>query len=253
MSFETICNMKRASPSSKRRWGQMVTAVVMLVWPILGAHASSHRACDFEVSWSSLVKLETNGASRGFTKEDQRHLRGIRRCYLSIPQKSVMFLTAKLAGLNAADSADKALLASQSDWTGVRYFVVDVLASSFNMVSGDLRSRIVDAIVHSYTPSSYGAEDLRTLNSALLRIGRPGVPAFAVLAESDAPPVRCSAMDVLNAIAVHSGSTRKPPSLSCKDDVTSSGTKVQEWKRWWSTHGKLITIPSVIATNQAGD
>ncbi len=245
--------------SAKRLAGFLRAASCLLVLSCGVAPAS-----DLESRFARLEALSIRIGQKGADSKSNIELRQIRDFFVLGKDEAGVFLIDKLRVMNEeerrflAGSADPLMgvayvqnLREHGKTTLTKYYVCAILADAFPRLSPPVQGQVLESISASYTPSSYGQEDMQALHFALLRIGPQAVPQLLRLAASCSEPVRCGVMRVLNSIAedaqkaVSSEALRVPPNLDCKGKLENRSQALERWTVWWNDVGRKAPFSEI--------
>jgi len=169
------------------------------------------------------------------------------------------FLIAKLDEMNAdelrfiAGSADPAKgfeyvshLVGQGKSNISKFMVCHILADAYPQLSAEVRLASLRAISASFTPSTYGREDLSALKHALYRTGRDGIPILLEKTNHRDEWLRCGVCDDLNDLAKNlSAGNSPPPTLDCKEPAGKRESNTKIWMNWWNATGSRAPFREV--------
>jgi len=193
----------------------------------------------------------------GSTQSSFAAMEKSKNIFVDYKDPAAWFLIAKLEEMNADElrfiggSADPMKgfeyvghLVGQGKSNILKYMVCHILADAYPQLSPEVRLASLRAISASFTPSTYGREDLSALKHALYRIGRDGMPILLEKANHRDEWLRCGVCDDLNDLAKDlSAGTSPPPTLDCKGPASKRESNSKIWMNWWNDHGSKQPFP----------
>jgi hypothetical protein len=253
-------------PLHYKKYGKdslIVRAIVLIIPLILffGVWPSnlfvSAQPYDFEGEYEQLQKLELKMLGSGANTATWRELRTIRNYFFQAGDPGAKFLVEKLRAINederkflhGSEEFDvhvaqyMMLMKEQGRSALTKYDLGYILADMFGRTSRDTRTAILNELVASYTPSTYG--DHGALDFDLDRIGRPAVPYLIVVANHNFQSVRCGGMEALSDLGKIAKKASLPdaPKLDCRASADQRGIALNEWKVWWEKYGDKFPFP----------
>jgi len=197
----------------------------------------------------------------GATPSTEREIRSIKEFFESRSKTSSPFLVGQLTRLNteeitflkkAGGSGAIPLfwdsLKKDGRAADCKFVVAHILSGVYPDVDREQQEHILNALIQSYTPSTFEYAHPTVLDWAVLRIGPTSIPYLFKLANSENERLRCIQAANLDDLAKRlTGSSVHPVRLAgtCmgKDPHLRRKTLVQ-WKTWWEDTGRFLPFPS---------
>ena len=237
-----------------------MTSVAVLLALLFPQAGSALAASDVEDHYHSLETLNSDITRRGASPADYKQLRSLRDFFVAQGDPGAVLLVAKLQQMNEGElrflGGREEFSERVTDYvvkyhnTILKYDVCMILADMFEGLSPQMQRSVLETISASFTPSTYGREDMQFLWVALERIGPNAVPYIIRLANHRSEQVRCRASSVLWDIAKACASgqpgqpeTKLPPKLNCEVSTDQREAAIRTWERWWREEGKEYPFP----------
>lgn len=215
--------------------------------------------------YGELQSLVFAYTTRGTTEKINDRLRVIRNEFISGGDPSADFLILQLVELNREETR---FLGGRQDHSagleymmhqleegkspGVKNEICWMLADMFPKLSNDRQSKVLTAIVASFTPSTYGPGEMSPLFFSLLRIGPRSVTSLLALAKKHPfEAVRCESAETLNDVGrewkkdpatVELGG---PPEINCKLPESERLRQIENWNKFWELRGNSLPFQKV--------
>jgi hypothetical protein len=240
----------------------LFAAALMLVCQAASFQTGSiEQERQFAKEYQELVAIQVAMMKQSAPIQGRREMQTIRDYFLKSGDAGARFLVEKLKGM---DEDERRFLHGSTEFdvhvveymdrmtergepVSTKVAVVFILEDVFPNTSAKTQTEILEAIVASYTPSTYGGEDRGVLDGALVRIGPAGVPYLFQVADHAAPSVRCGAELTLSDIgkAAKDAHLPAPPILDCNMSDSERRAALKAWSGWWNANRGKFPFPKV--------